>query len=288
MIDPSFVARAEPGEVVLHGDLEAYDVEPLLAVLRRCSDDHRDDLVLDLAAVTYLPSPVLGALARLRVAASRGGWALTLVVRDGTVAQRALHVSGLPFETVTEAPGAPGETDAGSADRDADDVPAATAPADGGWRVVRPRAMVDVLSDESLAADWADVDLPHGPEAGPRARATLREVFGAMTGLAESSLQDVLIVAGELVINAVDHGRPGPLGTIRLSWLLNDGRVCLRVTDAGYDPGFADGLPGEAAPESVRGRGLFMVDAISEDWCVLSDPITETTHVAARLGRVRA
>lgn len=160
-------------------------------------------------------------------------------------------------------------------------------------------------------ADWADLDLPHGPEAGPQARHALRTAFeetlaelvgaaGATddaglpddcaVGLdaAQDLLQDVLIVAGELVLNAVDHGRPGMLGTVRLSWRWEDGRVYLRVLDAGYDPEFADGPPGLGAPESIRGRGLFMVDAICEEWSVETDPITETTQVTACLGIAQA
>lgn len=154
-------------------------------------------------------------------------------------------------------------------------------------------------SSQSGASEWVDLDLPHGPEAGAQARQALRDAFavslddavGAATAggpavdvaLAEEVLQDVLIVAGELVINAVDHGRPGPLGTVRLSWRSREGRVHLRMLDAGYDPEFADGLPGPGEPESLRGRGLFMVDAICEEWSVASDPITETTQVTACL-----
>lgn len=161
---------------------------------------------------------------------------------------------------------------------------------------------------ESRGADWSELDLPHGPEAGPQARHALRTAFEeAMTeamdawdgprddqGLpsdcpmgmdaAQGLLQDILIVAGELVLNAVDHGRPGMLGTVRLSWRCVDDRVYLRVLDAGYDPEFADGPPGLGAPESIRGRGLFMVDAICEEWSVETDPITETTQVTACLG----
>lgn len=148
-------------------------------------------------------------------------------------------------------------------------------------------------------SEWVDLDLPYGPEAGPQARQALRDAFALGLGdardaasvegsdvdvaLAEGVLQDVLIIAGELVINAVDHGRPGALGTVRLSWRSHKGRIYLRMLDAGYDPEFTDGLPGEGEPESLRGRGLFMVDAICEEWSVVSDPITQTTQVTACL-----
>ncbi|MDQ1106690.1 ATP-binding protein [Nocardioides zeae] len=156
-----------------------------------------------------------------------------------------------------------------------------------GWSVV------------SAAGDWVDLDLPHGAEAVPLARKALREAFAARmaaaaegaadqecaldVGRAEDVLQDVLIVAGELVINAVDHGRPGVLGTVRLSWRSHEGRVYLRMTDAGYDPAFSQGLRERGDPASIRGRGLFMVDAICEQWSVASDPATATTQVTACL-----
>lgn len=151
----------------------------------------------------------------------------------------------------------------------------------------------------SAAGDWVDLDLPYGAEAVPQARKALREAFAARMAAAtdeaaqddcaldveraQDVLQDVLIVAGELVINAVDHGRPGLLGTVRLSWRSHEGRVYLRMTDAGYDPEFSQRLRGPGDPASIRGRGLFMVDAICEQWSVASDPAAATTEVTACL-----
>ena len=145
--------------------------------------------------------------------------------------------------------------------------------------------VLDVLSRDSGERTWRNLDLPFGHDAGPRAREALRDELAPLAEREERLVQDVLIVAGELVINAVDHGRPGLLGTIRLSWSIEDRRVCVRVTDSGYDPAFVEGVKGPEAADSVRGRGLFMVDAISESWCVRSDPVAETTEVVAYLGR---
>lgn len=145
--------------------------------------------------------------------------------------------------------------------------------------------VADVLPRNPGERTWRDLDLPFGHDAGPLAREALREALAPLAEREERLVQDVLIVAGELVINAVDHGRPGLLGTIRLSWTVEDHRVCVRVADAGYDPAFVDGGKGPEAADSVRGRGLFMVDAISESWWVHSDPVAETTEVVAHLRR---
>ena len=104
MSAPTFVASAEPGRVVLRGDIDAFDVDDLLAVLTTASDDHRLDLLVDLSEVTFLPSLVIGALARARADAVRNGTAVTLLVRERTVPHRVLHVCGIPFETATVAP----------------------------------------------------------------------------------------------------------------------------------------------------------------------------------------
>lgn len=103
MSAPTFVASAEPGRVVLHGDIDAFDIDDLLVVLAGASDDHRRDLLLDLSEVTFLPSLVIGALARARADATRNGTAVTLLVRERTVPHRVLHVCGIPFETATAA-----------------------------------------------------------------------------------------------------------------------------------------------------------------------------------------
>ncbi|MFW6773850.1 ATP-binding protein [Nocardioides sp. CPCC 205120] len=108
------------------------------------------------------------------------------------------------------------------------------------------------------------MDLPHGPEAGGEARRNLRTAL-AERGLPEHVVDDVLIVAGELVVNAVDHGRPGVLGTIRMAWGFTSRHVVLRVVDAGTGPAFVEPEHEEA---STRGRGLMMVDVICDDWAV--------------------
>lgn len=100
MSDPSFVAGTSAGVVTLRGDLDVEDVEPLLDVLERCSDGHRTDLAIDLSQVTFLPSPVVGALVRSLVSATRGGSTMELLAREGTIPHRVMQLCGLPFRSV--------------------------------------------------------------------------------------------------------------------------------------------------------------------------------------------
>lgn len=145
--------------------------------------------------------------------------------------------------------------------------------------------MAEQCWGEGASHEWCDLDLPYAPEACAQALQVLRDVFGVTAQVEDSLVQDLLIVAGELVVNAVEHGRPGAGGTIGLSWSVEDERVLLRVTDSGYDPQFVDGTLAPADPESLRGRGLLMVDAICEDWCVHRDAEARTTQVIARCAR---
>lgn len=56
-------------------------------------------LVIDLTAVTYLPSVAVGVLAKSGQKASLAGHALDLVAAEGSIAQRVLTVCALPHRT---------------------------------------------------------------------------------------------------------------------------------------------------------------------------------------------
>ncbi|MFW6776047.1 ATP-binding protein [Nocardioides sp. CPCC 205120] len=128
------------------------------------------------------------------------------------------------------------------------------------------------------------VDLAHGRGAGREARDVLRAALGPDgADLPEMALADVLIVAGELVENAVDHGQPSALGTIQIGWLVRRDHVEVTVTDSTSGPAFSHEAPDEFDPGSPRGRGLMMVHAISEKWGVERDSDAGTTKVTARI-----
>lgn len=68
----------------------------------------------------------------------------------------------------------------------------------------------------------------------------------------------VMIVAGEIAANAVEHGR----GAVTVAWTVAGGAVRLDVLGPGPDVGQirAATLPPD---DAVRGRGLFLIQALA-------------------------
>ncbi|WP_052336848.1 ATP-binding protein [Nocardioides alkalitolerans] len=113
-------------------------------------------------------------------------------------------------------------------------------------------------------SSWQVLAVPHADQA---ARSACRSIRDDLTRhqLAGRVLNDAVIVAGELVINAVEHGRPDDTGTIEVAWTVAEGHLVLRVADAGEGPTIAQG---DVSDDGMRGRGLAMVAAICDDWSV--------------------
>jgi signal transduction histidine kinase len=108
---------------------------------------------------------------------------------------------------------------------------------------VEPVAVAELLAAE--AASWREVAWAHGCElvlADPvpdvRVRADARRLSQA---------------AGNLIANALEHGA----GTVRLGARVDDGCVCIEVSDDG--PGLAAPIPALSRPRGARGRGLAIV-----------------------------
>ncbi len=85
-------------------------------------------------------------------------------------------------------------------------------------------------------------------------------VHRVLAGSDEDCMQTATILTDELVANAVTHGQP----PIRLA-IDHDARgVTVAVTD--YGPGTP--VPQSAARIAESGRGLTIVDVLSDDWGV--------------------
>jgi anti-sigma regulatory factor (Ser/Thr protein kinase) len=86
----------------------------------------------------------------------------------------------------------------------------------------------------------------------------------AARAVAPDSIEDVVLVASELVGNAVLHTDQGP-GKLSVAWDVEPGAVVVRVADP------SDELPRRRTShaDATSGRGLAIVAAIASDWGVL-------------------
>jgi anti-sigma regulatory factor (Ser/Thr protein kinase) len=87
-------------------------------------------------------------------------------------------------------------------------------------------------------------------------RSDLAGVLGAFEGL--DLPHDVVLAAGELVSNGVEHGG----GVTRLHVVGRPGEIRVEVED--HRPTM--GTPRVVATDSERGRGLSIVDAVADEW----------------------
>ncbi|MEV4375424.1 ATP-binding protein [Streptosporangium sp. NPDC049644] len=98
-------------------------------------------------------------------------------------------------------------------------------------------------------------DLPHDLPIVGKARAMVRETLVAWA--LHHLVDDAVLVAGELLANAIVHGEP----VVRLSLWANADEFQIQVTDKG--PGRPRHLALDA--ESLHGRGLTIVKALAHD-----------------------
>lgn len=121
--------------------------------------------------------------------------------------------------------------------------------------------------------------VPHGPagvgEARHRMRAQLRS-----GGVAESVIDDAVLILSELLSNACRHGRPlgdaaAGDGDVRAAWRVDArGRLLVEVTDGGGPTRPAPATPSVTAH---GGRGLNIITALADDWGVRDDVEGEVT-----------
>jgi serine/threonine-protein kinase RsbW len=117
------------------------------------------------------------------------------------------------------------------------------------------------------------VHLPHAPGTADRARVMMRDELVA-AGVRAAVVNDAQIVLGELAMNAVEHGEPDADGNVEVSWCLNDDHLRISVFDAGHVPELR-AIP--FTDDSLRGRGLAMVDYLCDSWEHDSDNGTRVT-----------
>ncbi len=85
--------------------------------------------------------------------------------------------------------------------------------------------------------------------------------------LPDDAIEDVVLVASELVGNAVRHTTATQQGTLDVSWDVDASGVRVCVGDPSQEPPVVR-TSGVDRPD---GRGLRIVDAVSDDWGVERD-----------------
>ena len=85
-----------------------------------------------------------------------------------------------------------------------------------------------------------------------------------LQGVGPDAIDDVTLVASELIGNAIRHASGGDRDAWVVSWTVEGGEVVISVEDPSHD------LPvrRNPAPDAPSGRGLAIVSALSHDWGV--------------------
>jgi anti-sigma regulatory factor (Ser/Thr protein kinase) len=123
------------------------------------------------------------------------------------------------------------------------------------------------------------LDLPFSPESASVARKQLVDWMLSLD-VRDETRDDARLVVSELVGNAVRHARPLADGTMHVAWTSLDCSVDIAVTDGG-----ALTIPEvvEAGVSDLAGRGLSIVEMLSDRWWVESTRSRTTVHALLTL-----
>jgi len=119
------------------------------------------------------------------------------------------------------------------------------------------------------------MSVPFSPQSAGDVRRALVSWL-AHHGSSEAVIQDARLVVTELVANAIRHASPLNNGTVLIRWKRDGAGVALSVSDGG---GMRDPAVAIVGPESERGRGLAIVDALSVRWWVERTRRVHVVHV---------
>jgi len=252
--------RDEQRACVVHlsGDIDVAVVPDLRAALEQVIETGCENIVLDLADVTYADSSALGLLVWLdhRLQAHEGKAILAGANED---VSRIFELSGLLSV-------------AGCIEEGAD--------------LESALSCFDVVGS-GLVAEWSrSLDMA----ADVRELAAVRDEVHRMLGeldFAESALFDIKVAVGEALANAIRHGSPsdGQAG-IHVNVTAYSDRIAVRVTDSG------SGFDGDHVCSddlyAVGGRGVMFMRALMDQvsFCPLEGGGTEVTLVKHRPVRV--
>ncbi|MEU8798289.1 ATP-binding protein [Spirillospora sp. NPDC048819] len=123
--------------------------------------------------------------------------------------------------------------------------------------------------------------LPHAPSSVAVARKRLSSEL-VDSGVYESIVDDAAVIVSELISNALRHARPLPSGQVRVCWLRRGDLLEVEVSDGGA---MTEPRRGPGTLSSLGGRGLGIVEALSEGWGVRHDESSTTVWAVLRAPR---
>ncbi|NVI89933.1 ATP-binding protein [Actinomadura sp. BRA 177] len=123
--------------------------------------------------------------------------------------------------------------------------------------------------------------LPHAPSSVAVARRRLSSEL-ADSGVYDSIVDDASVIVSELISNALRHARPLPSGQVRVCWLRRGDVLELEVSDGGA---MTEPRRGPGTLSSLGGRGLGIVEALSDGWGVRHEEGATTVWAVLRAPR---
>jgi anti-anti-sigma factor len=93
----SYDLDEEQSLLVLHGELDEHASTELRETIMKATRELTSDLAVDLADVTFLPSPAIGVLATSKTDARSHGATITFVAPAGSVSARLLTICALDY-----------------------------------------------------------------------------------------------------------------------------------------------------------------------------------------------
>ncbi|MEU3844666.1 ATP-binding protein [Streptomyces sp. NPDC028635] len=137
------------------------------------------------------------------------------------------------------------------------------------WRGAKEVSGVALVVAQEVPTS-SSMAVPHGPAGVGKARHRMRDQLRS-SGVADSVIDDAVLILSELLSNACKHGRPlgdalAGDGDVRAAWRVDPGgRLLVEVTDGGGPTRPAPATPSVTAH---GGRGLNIITALADDWGV--------------------
>jgi anti-anti-sigma factor len=226
--EPDFRLDARTGEtggvlIELHGELDSGTCDELITAFRAALGEGRPGTItLELSDVSFIDSAGIRSVIMIEREARDRGVSLAIAAPPNEVTE-LLRTAGV-IEHFHLRPG------------------------------TRRSAL-----EPATPLERVELELPRDPRSPARARIEMREL---LAGRDRTQVGDVVLLASEIVTNAVVHPQTSSDAAIGLRIFTYEEGIRVEVDDTGE--GFDPTAP--MRPPAERGRGLFLVDRFASHW----------------------